>query len=252
MDYVERMKNFEDLFNRGVERSVEQVRQFQAKKSDLQRDTNLNAAMRDEMIRTLKAPGGARDQAIQSLANTHDEAVDTLAILIKDHGKMQSKAINAWDLGKLNEAKTYYRGRIKELVNRADRNPGRTLAEEAKASGDPHKMRGVAEVLVGSGLKDITSLVKELNDAAIKGLPDADTSEADQALSEGLFAYGRMRTALKGAYQSVYSGSPGPYDALGQSLARRKLERGVDGSLKSQVFYNKAGEELARVDYKKD
>jgi hypothetical protein len=251
-DYQTRTKNFEDLYTRAVDRSVKQVQAFHAKKSDLQNDLDLSAAARTRAIRQLQETGGGRDQAIQALADTHDQAVNTLSILINDHKKITAKAINAWDTGKLNTEKTYYQGRIKELVNRADPNPGRTLAREAQASGDPHKMRALSEALAGSSLKDITSLVDDLSEKAIKTLPDADTSEANQALSEALFSYGRMRSALSGAYQSVYFGNPDPGDPLGRSLARRKIERNPDGGLVSMAFLDQDGQEQARVDYQQD
>lgn len=84
-DYQTRTKNFEDLYTRAVDRSVEQVQAFHAKKSDLQNDLDLSAAARTRAIRQLQETGGGRDQAIQALADTHDQAVNTLSILINDH-----------------------------------------------------------------------------------------------------------------------------------------------------------------------
>jgi len=251
-DYQTRTKNFIELFQKGVERAVSQVQAFHAKESDLQHDINLSAELRDKMIRQLKNSGGMRDQAIQALANTHDQALDTLIVLANDHEKIQAKAINAWDLGKLNEAKVYYQGRFKELRNHGDYDPGATLAKEAKASNEPHKMRAVAEVLNGSGDLALSKKANELKEAAVKLLPDADTNQADQALGDAMFKYDRMRTALSDAFKSVNFSPPSPGDPLGRSLARRKLERTKDGGLAAIVYTDKEGNEAARIEYNKE
>lgn len=248
-DYQTRTKNFIELFEGAVGRAVGQVQAFHAKESDLQHDINLSAELRDKMIKQLKEGGGMRDQAIQALANTHDQALDTLTVLIKDYDQMQAKAINAWDLRKLNESKTYYQGRFTELKNLGEIDPGQKLAKEAKTSGDPHKMRAVAEVLGGSGDMKLSKVVNDLKEAAVKLLPDADTSEAGKALADAMFKYDRMRTALSDAFKSVNFSPPSPGDPLGRSLARRQLERNPDGGLRAVVYNDKEGNEAARIEY---
>lgn len=251
-EYTKRIKNFEDLFGNTIKMAIDQAQAVNAKQADLQRDINLSAAMRDQMISQLKAPGGDRDLAVDALADFHDEAVDTLSVLIKDYDTLQAQAINAWDTGKLNAEKAYYKQRIKELEGKGTYEPEAKLAKEARVSGDPHKLRALAEVLDTRGVEGGLHLSKGLRETANKALPGADLSQETEALSEALFKYGRMRTELIGAYKTLYFGGPSPSSSLGKSLARKITERGPDGGLKSEVFYDKEGAEQARIDYARD